>query len=84
MDPKPAHDLENLAKMEAVLAQQEEMLWQIEELQRSSRVVKPTKRMKQYCLQQQLFPEGYDNGEQPWDAEEENQDEEPWETRMES
>ena len=82
-DPEPAHDLENLAKMEAVLAQQEETLWQIEELQRSSRVVKPTKRMEQYHLQQRLFQEGYD-GKQPWDTEEENQDEQPWDTRMES
>ena len=46
-DPEPAQDLETLAKAEAVLAQREETLWQIEELRRNSRVVKPTKRMEQ-------------------------------------
>ena len=43
--------------------------------------------MEQYRLQQRLFQEGYeeDNGEQPWEAsEEENQEREPWNTRMES
>ena len=43
--------------------------------------------MEQYRLQQWLFQEGYgdDDGEQPWEAsEEENQDKEPWDTRMES
>ena len=47
-DPEPTLDLENLAKTEATLTQREETLWQIEELRRSSRVVKPTKRMEQY------------------------------------
>ena len=60
-DPEPAQDLEKLAKAEATLAQREETLWQMEEeLRRSRRVVKPTKRMEQYRLQQQLFQEGID------------------------
>ena len=75
-DPEPAQDLEKLAKAEAALAQREETLWQIEELRRSRRVVKPTKRMEQYCLQQRLFQEGSDEdeGEQPW----EEDDNESW------
>ena len=32
LDPEPSHDLENLVKTEAELAQREETLWQIEEL----------------------------------------------------
>ena len=71
LDPEPAHNLENLAKTEAVPVWREETLWQIEELRRSSRVVKPMKRMEQYHLQQCLFQEGYD-GKQPWDMGEEN------------
>merc|ERR1711867_66871 len=68
-DPEPAHDLEKLAKAEAKLAQREETLWQMEEeLRRIRRVVKPTKRMEQYQLQQKLFQEGSDEDEddQPW------------------
>ena len=81
-DPEPAQDLETLAKAEAALAQREETLWQIEELRRSSRVVKPTKRMEQYRLQQWLFQEGSDEdkGEQSW----EEDDNKPWEPRMEN
>ena len=51
-DPEPSQDLEKLAKAEATLAQREETLWQKEELRRSYRVAKPTKRMEQYRLQQ--------------------------------
>ena len=51
-------------------------------MRRSHRVVKPTKRMEQYRLQQWLFQEGSDEdeGEQPW----EEDDNEPWEPRMEN
>ena len=81
-DLEPAQDLEKLAKAEAALAQREETLWQIEELRRSHRVVKPTKRMEQYRLQQWLFQEGSDEdkGEQPW----EEDDDESVEPRMEN
>ena len=54
-DPEPTYNLENLAKKEASLAQRAETMWQLEdgtELCRSSRVVKPTQRMEQYCQQQ--------------------------------
>ena len=45
-DPEPSQDLEKLARAEAKLTQREETLWQMEEeLRRSRRVVKPTKRM---------------------------------------
>ena len=76
-------DLENLVKKKASLAQREETIWQIEQLHRSSRVIKPTKRMEHYCLQQGLFQEGYD-GKQPWDRREENQNKQPWDTRKEN
>ena len=84
-DPEPAQDLETLAKAEAALAQREETLWQIEELRRSSRVVKPTKWMEQYCLQQRLFQEGSDKdkGKQPWE-ESGNLDDKLWKTRIEN
>merc|ERR1711867_260696 len=77
-DPEPSHDLEKLAKAEGKLAQREETLWQMEEeLRRSRRVSKPTKRMEQYRLQQKLFQEGSDEDEddQPWDKD----DDESWE-----
>ena len=53
-----------------------------EELRRSCRVVKPTKRMEQYWLQQRLFQEGSDEdeGKQPW----EEDDNESWEPRREN
>ena len=71
-----------MARAEATLAQREETLWQMEELRRSSRVVKPTKRMEQYRLQQWLSQEGSDEdeGEQPW----EEDDDESWEPRKEN
>ena len=79
-DPEPGQDLEKLAKAEASLEQREETLWQVEEeLRRSSRVAKPTHKMEQYRAQQQLFQEGSDEdeGEQPWEEE----DNETWEPR---
>ena len=79
-DPEPGQDLEKLAKAEASLEQREETIWQVEEeLRRSSKVAKPTHKMKQYRAQQRLFQEGSDEdeGEHPWEEE----DNETWEPR---
>ena len=77
-DPEPSHDLEKLAKAEAKLVQREETLWQMEEeLRRSRRISKPTKRMEQYRLQQKLFQEGSDEDED--DQLGEDDDDESWE-----
>ena len=72
-DPEPAQDLEKLADAEAKLDQREETLWELqEELRRTTRVTKPSRKLEQYQLQKELFQEGSD--EESWDEDDEETD----------
>ena len=54
-DPEPTYNLKTIAREEVSLAKRPEMMWQLEhgtELRRSTRVIKPTRRMEQYRQQQ--------------------------------
>ena len=57
-DPEPMFDLEEIARREATLEDRSETMWHLDdekELQRSSRTTKPTQRMEQSHLQEQMF-----------------------------
>ena len=57
-DPEPMFDVEEIARREAALENRSKTMWHLDnekELQRSSRTTKPTQRMEQSRLQEQMF-----------------------------
>ena len=58
LDPEPRFNLEEIARREAALENRSKTILHRDdekELRRSSRTTKPTKRMEQSCLQEQMF-----------------------------